>query len=83
MYSYNGEISNIIIAREDKLKIGKNLVIHNGALAKRYSERRTKKYMRNNSILIEIDLGVGDSQSSIWTCDLTEKYVKINADYRS
>jgi glutamate N-acetyltransferase/amino-acid N-acetyltransferase len=52
-------------------------------LAKRYSERRTKKYMRNNSILIEIDLGVGDSQSSIWTCDLTEKYIKINADYRS
>ena len=66
-----------------KIKIGKNLVIHNGALAKRYSERRTKKYMRNNSILIEIDLGVGDSQSSIWTCDLTEKYIKINADYRS
>jgi len=66
-----------------KIKIGKNLVIYKGSLAKRYSERRTKKYMKNNSILIEIDLGVGDSQSSIWTCDLTEKYIKINADYRS
>jgi glutamate N-acetyltransferase/amino-acid N-acetyltransferase len=52
-------------------------------LAKRYSERKTQKYMKNDNILIDVDLGIGTSLSSFWTCDLTEEYVRINTDYRS
>ena len=66
-----------------KIKIGNNLVINNGTLAKRYSEKKTQKYMRNDNILLDIDLGLGNGSSSFWTCDLTEEYVKINSDYRS
>ena len=65
------------------IKIGNNIVIKDGELAKRYSERKTQKYMKNDNILIDVDLGIGTGFSSFWTCDLTEEYVRINTDYRS
>ena len=65
------------------IKIGNNIVIKDGELAKRYSERKTQKYMKNDNILIDVDLGIGAGFSSFWTCDLTEEYVRINTDYRS
>ena len=30
-----------------------------------------------------IDLSLGVGKSKVWTCDLTKKYIDINADYRS
>ena len=66
-----------------KIKIGNNIVVKNGELARRYSERKTQKYMKNEKILIDVDLGIGTGFSSFWTCDLTEEYVRINTDYRS
>ena len=65
------------------IRIGNNLVIKNGQLAKRYSETKTQKYMKNDYIKIDVDLGLGNGHSTIWTCDLTEDYIKINSDYRS
>ncbi len=32
---------------------------------------------------IELDLGVGEGEFTVWTCDLSYEYVKINADYRT
>ena len=32
---------------------------------------------------IDINLGTGKESATIWTCDLTKEYIKINADYRS
>ncbi|MBK8978569.1 MAG: bifunctional glutamate N-acetyltransferase/amino-acid acetyltransferase ArgJ [Planctomycetes bacterium] len=34
-------------------------------------------------VTIGVDLGVGDAQADVWTCDLTADYVRINADYRT
>jgi len=39
--------------------------------------------MKNAEITIRIDVGVGKSSATVWTCDLTHDYVSINADYRS
>ena len=39
--------------------------------------------MNGDEILIDINLGLGKGESDIWTCDLTEGYIRINADYRS
>ena len=38
---------------------------------------------QQNNIFLEIDVGVGKSSSTVYTCDLTHKYIDINADYRS
>ena len=32
-------------------------------------------------VVIRVDLGVGDAEAVAWGCDLTEDYVRINADY--
>jgi glutamate N-acetyltransferase/amino-acid N-acetyltransferase len=39
--------------------------------------------MKQSEITIRVDLGRGPEQTTLWTCDLSEDYVKINADYRS
>ena len=77
-----GKTKEIIQPKKINLKIGKNLILKNGEVSRSYSESRTKKYMDGNEILIDINLGPGKGESDIWTCDLTEGYIRINADYR-
>ena len=41
-------------------------------------------HLSGKDIDIEVDLGTGGSeQATIWTCDLSAEYVRINADYRT
>ena len=78
-----GKVKEKINPKKISLKIGSNIIIKNGEISRSYSESRTKKYMKGKDILLDINLGLGNSFSQIWTCDLTEDYIKINADYRS
>lgn len=41
------------------------------------------KYLRNDEINIAVDLGAGTASSTVWTCDLSAEYVRINAEYRT
>jgi glutamate N-acetyltransferase/amino-acid N-acetyltransferase len=72
-------------ADRDRLSIrfGDILVAENGWVAPGYREEDGAAYMRNDEIHILVDLGLGAMSATIWTCDLTEQYVRINADYRS
>ena len=40
-------------------------------------------HMKGDEVLLEVDVGIGKGRATIWTCDLTHGYIKINADYRS
>jgi len=40
-----------------------------------------KRIMESKEIIIEVDIGLGDSRATAWGCDLTYDYVKINAMY--
>lgn len=46
-------------------------------------ERIMAAYMRRSELRIVADVGVGSSAATVWTCDLSKRYVEINADYRS
>lgn len=72
-------------ADRDRLTIrfGDILVAENGWVAETYSEDAGAGYMQNAELLIDVDLGLGQGNSTMWTCDLTHGYIKINADYRS
>ena len=65
------------------LKFGKNLILKKGKLKKNYNEGPVSEYLKKNEIKIEVDLNCGKFISKVWTCDLTKKYIEINADYRS
>jgi glutamate N-acetyltransferase/amino-acid N-acetyltransferase len=38
-------------------------------------------YMRGEDVTIGVDLGIADGAATVWGCDLTDGYVRINADY--
>jgi glutamate N-acetyltransferase/amino-acid N-acetyltransferase len=40
-------------------------------------------YLKNTELFLGVDLGVGDASSTVWTCDLSADYVRINAEYRT
>ena len=72
-------------ADRDKLTIrfGDILVAQNGWRNPDYSEAAGAAYMQNQDLIIAVDLGLGKGTKSVWTCDLTSRYIEINADYRS
>ncbi len=47
------------------------------------NEEMASKILSKNEFCINVDLGIGTAESTWWTCDLSEEYVKINADYRT
>ena len=72
-------------ADRDHLSIyfGDVLVAENGWVSPAYSEDAGADYMKNDHIVVKVDLGLGTSTCTMWTCDLTHGYITINADYRS
>jgi len=41
------------------------------------------EYLKQRDIELTVDLGAGASESTVWTCDLSAEYVRINAEYRT
>jgi glutamate N-acetyltransferase/amino-acid N-acetyltransferase len=39
------------------------------------------EYLRGDEVVIHVSLGIGDGSATVWGCDLTDGYVRINADY--
>jgi len=72
-------------ADRDKLSIrfGDIEVAKDGERAPTYEEAKGAAYMKRPEIEIAVDVGVGNAQDTMWTCDLTKEYIAINADYRS
>ena len=72
-------------ADRDRLSIsfGDILVAENGWVAPSYTEEAGAAYMKRPELEIGVDVGVGEGRATVWTCDLTHRYIEINADYRS
>ena len=72
-------------ADRDRISIsfGDHIVAERGFVSPNYQEEAAAKHMRNEEILIKVDLGIGNGSASVWTCDFSDRYVSINADYRS
>lgn len=66
-----------------KLYLGDVLVAEHGGRAPAYQEAQGAAIMKEAEILVRVDLARGSAQSTVWTCDFSYDYVKINADYRS
>ncbi len=59
------------------------LVAEKGGRASSYKEEQGAAIMKESDILVRVVLNRGTSDVTIWTCDFSYDYVKINADYRS
>ena len=69
----------------NKLNIffGPYKIFSKNELSKDYDEKKVSNYMKDESIEITVDIGMGRKKFTTYTMDLTKKYIEINADYRS
>ncbi|WP_227429574.1 bifunctional glutamate N-acetyltransferase/amino-acid acetyltransferase ArgJ [Psychrobacter sp. I-STPA6b] len=65
------------------VKLNEVSICERGQIAPDYTEEQGQVAMSRPEIVIEIDLGRGDYTDTVYTCDLSYEYIKINADYRS
>jgi glutamate N-acetyltransferase/amino-acid N-acetyltransferase len=72
-------------ADRDKLaiRIGGTAIAEGGQVIPDYDETPVAEYMKGSDINISVDVGIASGRATVWTCDLTHKYISINADYRS
>ena len=65
-----------------KVTIGSIVLFDNG---RPYDDRAPEaaEYLKGKEVAVGVNLGAGSESSTVWTCDLSAEYVKINAEYRT
>ena len=65
-----------------KVTIGSIVLFENG---RPYDDRAPEaaEYLKATDVSVGVDMGAGSAASTVWTCDLSAEYVKINAEYRT
>ena len=58
-------------------------VVHRGGRRPEYREEDGARVMKQAEMTVRVNLNRGSAQATVWTCDFSYDYVKINADYRS
>ena len=65
------------------VRFGPLWAARDGAVSPDYDEAKMSAYMKRDELEITVDVGMGRASATVWTCDLTKRYVEINGDYRS
>ena len=78
-----GKSEESIVANNLIIKFGKFTVVENGQQIDNYNEKIVKEYMKWDAIEINIELNMGKSNFTVYTCDFTKDYIDINTDYRN
>ncbi len=73
----NLNISDVNISLND------TVLITHGEPDKNYTEEKGSSEMSKDTIVLSIDIGSTNHQETVWTCDFSYDYVKINAEYRT
>ncbi|MDO7596637.1 MAG: bifunctional glutamate N-acetyltransferase/amino-acid acetyltransferase ArgJ [Pseudomonadota bacterium] len=75
-------ISNFDLSKVT-IYLGNVCIVDGGEPAADYTEQKGQHVTSQDEILIRVVLGRGDASDTVWTCDFSYDYVKINAEYRS
>ena len=75
-------VPGLAVSRVD-LRIGAVPVLCQGRPCPDYTDAAGARAMAASDITVEIALGMGEAQATVWTSDLSHDYVTINAEYRS
>jgi len=58
-------------------------LVQKGGVASTYTEAQGQKVMSHSDITVRVNLQRGESKVTVWTCDFSYDYVKINSEYRT
>ncbi len=65
------------------MHINQHSIVAGGEVSPTYTEEVGQSAMAAEELLVSINLGAGDRKATVWTCDLSNEYVRINAEYRT
>lgn len=71
-----------MVPEKTVVKIDDIIIFANG-MGTKYDEEALADVMAQKAITINIELNMGDSDATVWTCDLSYDYVKINGEYHT
>ena len=86
LYALNGYNEGMYAQIDDDIDQN-NVVIRIGSeelFPQQVSDRELQElssYLQGDEVLIHVSLGIGSATARAWGCDLTDGYVRINADY--
>ena len=78
-----GKANAAIDTSKIDIQINDLLLMKMGQIEKNYTEEKGSVEMKKPSILITVDLNLGQHEEVVWTTDLSHDYVKINSEYRT
>ena len=78
----NAGVAGLEPSRID-LYLGDVKVIDRGGRSAGYREEDGARVMKPAEVAVRVELGRGDASTTVWTCDFSYDYVKINAEYRT
>jgi glutamate N-acetyltransferase/amino-acid N-acetyltransferase len=70
-------------ARKLEVWIGPACVARRGLATTAEDERAATEHLKGREVTLRVRLGAGKAHRTLWTCDLSADYVKINAEYRT
>ena len=62
---------------------GESITVCTGGKGLAFDEEKALAILKNNEVIIDVNMNEGDAEATCWGCDLTYDYVKINGDYRT
>ncbi len=71
-----------VVPEKTSLAIGGITIVEKG-LGAQYDEQALRTVMADHDIVVQVDLNVGPAKATVWTCDFSYEYVKINGEYHT
>ncbi len=78
-----GKSGEKILPEKLEIKIGEFKVAEKGKVSEEYDEKKIKEYLEWESVIVEVNLKIGQAYFECYTCDFSKEYIDINTDYRS
>ena len=69
-----------VVPEKISIKFG-GLTVYDKGLVTKFDSDEMRKVLTEHDITVDIELGLGSAQATIYTCDYTFAYIKLNADY--
>lgn len=71
-----------MVPEKTVVKFG-NITVYEKGTGAPFDKKALQKVMAQHDIVIDIDLALGEAEATVWTCDFSYEYVKINGEYHT
>ncbi len=78
----NSGISNLDINKVS-IYLDDSCIVEDGKRSEKYTEEQGQAIMEKDEFTIRISLDRGKEEATVWSCDLSHEYIRINAEYRT